>query len=233
MAGDTKQKPHKAAYAHRMHFISISDKLRVLTMWSISFATMSKCSNTSPLMISLVKSTFQNRSTWRMMRFSDVSVNDNKNKHKICRKNTRKRDVLPNFLSILFRPQQFRYSYGWKYCAIIQNSIPGSEYELGSPLLNRPIFNQFFFCTNWNSRPNASIVSRQMIVKCHSAVTFCSMTQSLFGSISTAQKLRSWWTIETNGIFIFSFIITIWIIYKQITYLIYCILILCFVSLNQ
>lgn len=46
--------------------ISMSRQYRshtVLTICSISFATISKCNNTSPLIISLAKSTFQNRST--------------------------------------------------------------------------------------------------------------------------------------------------------------------------
>lgn len=124
----------------------MNDKLWVLTMWSISFATRSKSSNTSPPIISLVKSTFHNISTWRMTRFS-VCKKDNKNKHEICKWGTRKRDVLLNVLSlsVLFRPLKFGYSFGWKYFVVIQNSIPGSEYELGSPLLNRLIFKQLFF----------------------------------------------------------------------------------------
>lgn len=41
-----------------------------LTIFSISFATMSKCSTASPLMVFLLKSTFQKRSVWRVITFS-------------------------------------------------------------------------------------------------------------------------------------------------------------------
>lgn len=79
-----------------------------LTIFSISFATISKCNTASPLMICLLKSTFQKRSVCRVITFSAINGDE------------------------IFKKK--------RSMAFVVVYLPGSEYELGSPLLNRLIF---------------------------------------------------------------------------------------------